>query len=41
MSDTTTTCVWSDDGDDSNCWATQCGHYFEVNEGTLGDDNAK
>ena len=27
-------CVWSQDGEDSNTWATKCGKYFEVLEDT-------
>lgn len=27
-------CVWSRDGYDSDTWATGCGHYFTVIDGT-------
>lgn len=31
-------CAWSRDGEDSDTWATRCGHYFTLNEGTPSDN---
>jgi hypothetical protein len=33
-----TVCYWSQDGEDGDTWATQCGHYFALNEGTPSDN---
>lgn len=31
-------CGWARDGWDSDTWATACGHYFTVNDGTPSDN---
>ena len=32
-------CGWSQDGDsDSDTWATSCGHYFRLDDGTPTDN---
>lgn len=31
-------CVWSDD---EGCWATGCGHYFEINDGTPSENGMR
>ena len=36
-----TACHWSQDGEDSDVWATQCGHYFRLNEGSPIDNDMK
>ena len=35
-----TTCRWSEDGD-GGPWATQCGNYFEITEGTPDENGFK
>jgi hypothetical protein len=32
------TCSWSQDGEDSDMWATRCGNYFVVNEGSPSEN---
>jgi hypothetical protein len=27
-------CHWNQDGEDSDVWATSCGHYFTIGDGT-------
>lgn len=34
-------CHWSQDGEDSDTWATQCSHYFTLIEGTPGDNHMR
>lgn len=31
-------CWWARDGEDSDTWQTQCGHWFTVNDGTPSDN---
>ena len=32
-------CIWSQDDWDSDAWATSCGHYFTLLEGTPADND--
>ena len=34
-------CYWNQDGEDCDTWATSCGHYFTINDGTPSDNSMK
>ena len=36
----TKTCVWAQE-DESDLWATKCGHYFTINDGTPTDNKMR
>lgn len=38
QADEESACGWARDGWDSDTWATACGHYFTVNDGTPSDN---
>ena len=35
------TCLWYEDGVDTNTWATSCGGYFSLNEGTPSENEMR
>jgi hypothetical protein len=35
------TCLWYEDGDDSQVWATECKKYFHLDEGTPEENEFK
>lgn len=36
-----TECHWSQDGEDSDIWAAQCGRYFTTNDGSPSDNEMR
>mgnify|MGYP001330034860 FL=1 len=34
-------CHWSQDGEDSDVWATQCGHYFAITADTPSENEMR